>query len=77
MVGSHLLTAEDVGRVLEKEGFRRELRGVVAEKLDAFLDRDLGPAATLVPADYRERFRDLVDLLRWKLSKGIFAYLET
>ncbi|HXV20376.1 MAG TPA: DUF445 family protein [Desulfuromonadales bacterium] len=77
MVGSHLLTAEDVGRVLEKESFRRELRGVVTEKLGDFLDRELGPAVSLVPADYQARFRDLVDLLRWKLAKSVFDYLES
>ena len=77
MVGSQLLTPEDVGRVLEKESFRRELRGVVTEKLGVFLDRELGPAISLVPADYQSRFRDLVDLLRWKIAKSVFDYLES
>ena len=38
MVGSHLLTSEDVGRALEKASFHRELKGAVAEKLAHFLD---------------------------------------
>jgi len=49
----------------------------VTEKLGVFLDRELGPAESLVPPDYRQRFRDLVDLLRWKLAKGIFDTLES
>ncbi len=77
MVGSHLLTADDVGRTLEKESFRRELKGAVADKLGTFLDRDLGPAAELIPAEFRGRFRELVELLRWKAVKAIFAYLES
>jgi uncharacterized membrane protein YheB (UPF0754 family) len=77
MVGSHLLTSDDVGRTLEKEGFRRELRGVVDEKLGAFLDRELGPLATLVPAEFRGRFRELTDLLRWKVCKALFTYLDS
>jgi len=77
MVGSHLLTAEDVGRALEKEGFRRELQGAVAEKLGHFLDRDLGPVESLVPERYRGRFRDLIDLLRWRALKAVFDYLES
>ncbi len=77
MVGSHLLTSDDVGRALEKETFRRELRIAVAEKLGGFLNRDLGPADSLVPAEYRKRFRDLIDLLRWKAVKAIFAYVES
>lgn len=76
MVGSHLLTSEDVGLALEKEGFRRELKGAVADKLGLFLDRDLGPVASLVPAELRGRFADLVEQLRWKLVKGIFEYLQ-
>jgi uncharacterized membrane protein YheB (UPF0754 family) len=76
MVGSHLLTADDVGSTLEKEGFRRELKVAVADKLGGFLDRDLGTVEALVPAEFRGRFRDLVETLRWKTVKVIFAYLE-
>ncbi len=77
MVGSHLLTSEDVGRALEKEGFRRELQGAMAEKLGQFLDRDLGPVASLVPAEFRGRFAELVELLRWKAVKAVFEYLDS
>jgi len=76
-VGSHLLTAEDVGAVLGRDSFRRELRGAVAEKLGSFLDRDLGPLESLVPGEFRPRFRELCDLLRWKLLNLVFAYLKS
>ena len=52
MVGSHLLTADDVRKTLEKPSFRRELKGAVNDKLGAFLDRQLGPLEALVPASY-------------------------
>ncbi|OHB29420.1 MAG: hypothetical protein A2X84_00365 [Desulfuromonadaceae bacterium GWC2_58_13] len=77
MVGSHLLTSEDVGRALEKEGFRRELQGAMADKLGHFLDRDLGPVASLVPAEFRGRFAELVELLRWKAVKAVSEYLDS
>jgi uncharacterized membrane protein YheB (UPF0754 family) len=77
MVGGHLFTSADVGRALEKESFRRELQGAVADKLDGFLDRDLGPVESLVPAAYRGRFRELSDVLRWKAVKAVFSYLES
>ncbi|PNU21814.1 DUF445 domain-containing protein [Geothermobacter hydrogeniphilus] len=76
-VGSHLLTADDVGAVLGRDSFRRELRGAVAEKLGSFLDRELGPLESLVPEEFRGRFRELIDLLRWKLLNLIFAYLKS
>ena len=72
MVGSHLLTSADVGRVLERDSFRRELKGAVAEKLGGFLDRELGPVESLVPALYRGRFRDLGALLRWQAVSAVF-----
>jgi len=77
MVGSHLLTSSDVGAALEKEGFQRELRQAVGEKLTQFLDRDLGPLATLVPNDFSRRFRELVELLRWKAIRVVFDYLDS
>ena len=77
MVGSHLLTSEDVGRALEKASFRRELKGAVAEKLGHFLDRELGPVESLIPENYRGRFAELANLFRWKAVKVVFDYLES
>lgn len=74
MVGGHLLTAEDVGRALEKESFRRELQGVLREKLDQLADRELGPPVDLVPREMRNRFRDLIDLGRWKVVSRLSAW---
>ncbi|WP_020678194.1 DUF445 family protein [Geopsychrobacter electrodiphilus] len=77
MVGDHLLTADDVGRAFAKEGIQRELRMAVTDKLGTLLDRELGPLETLVPARFRPRFRELVALVRTKLAKLIFAYLQS
>ncbi len=77
MVGSHLLTSEDVGRALEQERFRRELQGAVGEKLGEFLDRDLGSMESVVPAPFRRRFRELVGAGRMKVVEIVFAYLES
>ena len=77
MVGSHLLTSEDVGRALEQESFRRELQGAVTEKLGRFFDRELGTLESLIPDDFRGRFRELVTVLQESLVKAIFAYLQS
>jgi len=76
MVGSHLLTSEDVGRALEKDTFRRELREAMGGKLGKLLDRQLGSLESLVPSELRPRFRDVVDLLRWKIVRTVFDYVE-
>lgn len=77
MVGSHLLTADDVRQALEKPVFHRELKGTVNVKLRAFLDRDLGPLATLVPESYQRRFRELVTTLRTQAVRIASDYLAS
>jgi len=77
MVGDHLLTADDVGNAFAKDSVQRQLRLAVTEKLSQFLDRELGPLETLLPERFRGRFRELVDLLRGKLVKLIFDYLQS
>lgn len=77
MVGTHLFTSDDVGLALEKDAFRRELKGAVKDKLDSFLGKDLGPLESLVPQEHRNRFRNLVEMLRWKALKAITNYLAS
>jgi len=77
MVGDHLLTADDVGRAFAKDSVQRELRLAVTEKLGYFLDRQLGSLESLVPAHFRGRFRELVELVRTKLVKLVFDYLQS
>jgi uncharacterized membrane protein YheB (UPF0754 family) len=77
MVGSHLLTAEDVRQTLEKPSFQRELKSAVNEKLRAFLDRALGPLASLIPESYQRRFRELVATVRLKVGMTITEYLAS
>lgn len=77
MVGAHLLTADDVGRAFGKDSVQRELRLAVTDKLGTFLDHQLGPLETLLPERFRGRFRELVGLLRGKLVRLIFDYLQS
>ena len=77
MVGDHLLTADDVGRAFAKDSIQRELRLAVTDKLGQFLDHELGPLESLVPSRFRNRFREVVGLVRAKLVKQIFKYLQS
>ena len=77
MVGSHLLTADDVRQALEKPAFNRELKSTVNDKLGAFLDRNLGALDTLVPDSYQRRFRELVSTLRSKALRQVTNYLAS
>lgn len=77
MVGSHLLTGEDVRQTLERPGFRTELKSAVDQKLTAFLDKDLGTVEMLVPDDYRPRFREFIDIMRWRIVRLVGEYLRS
>lgn len=77
MVGSHLLTAEDVRRTLATPAFRRELKSAVNEKLGSFLARQLGPLDSLVPVNYQRRFRELVTSVRSRVALTVQDYLAS
>jgi len=77
MVGSHLLTADDVRKALENPAFHRELKGAVNEKLSAFIERDLGPLDALVPDSYHRRFRELVRVVQARATRAITDYLAS
>ena len=77
MVGSHLLTTDDVVRTLEGEAFRRELKIAVSDKLVLFLDRDLGTVSELVPATFSARFDELIERLAERLATACRDYLNS
>lgn len=77
MVGSHLVTADEVAGALQKKSFQLELRQAVAGKLGGLLDRELGPLCDLVPEKFQKRFRELTETLRWKAVRALFEYLES
>jgi uncharacterized membrane protein YheB (UPF0754 family) len=77
MVGSHLLTADDVSQVLRQSRFRQELKHAVNEKLSTFLDRELGSIESLVPENYRSRFRELANILRWRAVALVMDYVSS
>lgn len=77
MVGDHLLTAQDVGRALDKESIQLELRMTVTEKLGRLLDRPSGPVASLIPEHFADRFAEIVCLTQAKIIKLTCAYLAS
>ena len=77
MVGSHLLTTDDVVRTLEGDGFRRELKLAVSDKLVLFLDRDLGTVQELVPDTFSARFDELIERLAERLAIVCREYLNS
>lgn len=73
MVGTHLVTGEDVGRALKRDNFRRELREAVGEKLDGILDLELGAVGSIIPAGLDCWLRDLAASVSREVAAGIIG----
>jgi len=77
MVGTHLVTGEDVARALGRDAFRRELRETVGEKLDGILDRELGTVGAIVPEGLDRWLHDLAASVTRDVAAGILAQVES
>jgi len=77
MVGTHLLTSEDIKRALDQAGFQQELRQLIAAKVEKTLRQDLGPLATLIPVQFRSHFTAGVKILRWRFLKHLHNHLAS
>ncbi|MBJ6724017.1 DUF445 family protein [Geomesophilobacter sediminis] len=77
MVGSHLFTSDDVRQALQKEEFRRELKGAVDGKIDRLFAREMGTLESLFPVDFQRWLRDLVDQMRHRGMEEVYRYLES
>ncbi len=56
MVGTHLLTSEEIGKALEKKSFQKTLFGLIESRGEKLLGKDLGPVAELVPEKYKSYY---------------------
>jgi uncharacterized membrane protein YheB (UPF0754 family) len=77
MVGTHLVTGDDVGRALGKDSFRRELQEAVSGKLDSLLDRELGTVSSLLPDGFENWLRHGAGLVARHTAEAVASHLES
>lgn len=77
MVGRHLLTSKDIGAALSEEPFQEHLSSVINQHLDDLLNRDFGPAKTLVPDRFRAYFKVAVKVLDYQIREAVSRYLHS
>ena len=75
MVGTHLLTSQDIKRALDQAGFQKELRELISSKVVKTLQKDLGPLPTLIPSQFKAHFEAGVKILRWRFLKHLHNHL--
>jgi len=49
MVGSHLLTSQEISKALEKPSFQKTLYELIESRGETLLQKDLGPVSEIIP----------------------------
>jgi uncharacterized membrane protein YheB (UPF0754 family) len=77
MVGSQLLTSDDIAKALTEVAFKRELETMINSRVEALLHQDLGPLPAIIPKRFATSFLAGVNVLRWRTLKIIHGYLDS
>jgi uncharacterized membrane protein YheB (UPF0754 family) len=77
MVGTQLLTAQDIGNALSAEPFQDHLQQIVDTRIQDFLSRDLGPVLKVVPRRFRAYARIGLKTLKYRMRTGVHAYIAS
>lgn len=75
MVGTHLLTSDDIGAALSEEKFQNHLNSLVDERINELLSKDLGPLQTVIPKRFQTYFKVGVRTLKYQFRSGVHNYL--
>ncbi len=75
MVGTHLLTSEDIGAALSDERFQDHFYALIDERINELLSRDLGTVRTIIPKRFQTYFKVAVRTLKYQFRTGVHRYL--
>ena len=77
MVGTHLLTSEEITKALEKQSFQKTLYTLIESRGEKFLDKDLGPLAEIVPEKYKSYYAVAEQAVLDQAQKSIHAFMDS
>lgn len=77
MVGSHLLTSNDIGKAISSPSFQKDLATLINSRLASVLQKDLGPITDIIPERFSSYFLATVKVLRWRFIDQLHHYLES
>jgi len=77
MVGTHLLTSEEISKALEKESFQKTLYKLIESRGEKLLARDLGNIAGIVPEKYKSYYTVAEQAILDQAQKSIHAFIES
>ncbi len=77
MVGSHLLTSNEISKALEKEHFQQTLYDLIKGRGEPLLQKDLGPISEIVPEKYQSYYQVAVQAITDQSQKAIHSFLDS
>jgi len=75
MVGSHLLTSEEITRGLEKEHFQNTLYALIEGRGEVLLQKDFGMVSEIVPEKYQSYYQVAVQAVTHQAQKAIHSFV--
>lgn len=77
MVGSQLLTSNDIGQALSEVTFKQELAVMIRKRVGDILNLELGTLPTVIPKRFRSSFEAGVHIFRWRALKLIHSHIDS
>ncbi len=77
MVGSHLLTSDEISKALEKESFQKTLYELIESRGETLLQKDLGPVSEIIPEKYQSYYQVAVQALADQAQKAIHSFIAS
>lgn len=77
MVGSHLLTSEEIGKGLEKPEFKKHLAWMIKNRVGAILEKKLPSLPQLIPAEYHSNLSAAQKSLNHHIAETVIAFIKS
>lgn len=77
MVGSHLLTSEEITKGLKKESFQQTLYDLIESRGEVLLQKDLGPVSEIVPKEYINYYQAAVQAVSSRARESIHSFIDS
>ncbi len=77
MVGSHLLTSEEISKGLKKKSFQKTLYDLIESRGETLLQKDLGPISEIIPEKYQSYYQVAVHAISDQSQKAIHTFIDS
>lgn len=77
MVGSHLLTSDEIGKALAKDNFQKTLYDLIESRGEVLLQKDLGSVKEIIPEAYSSYYQVAVHAISDQSRQAIHSFIDS